>query len=201
MQAERAVGDAHVDLLPHTGGLALHHGREQADHAMQRAAGQVGQLHAKRQWPAVATPGVAGDPGQRQVVDVMPRAVTVWPALPVTRDRHIDQPWVDRLERGIADAQLVHHTGAKLFEHDVVLTDQALDHLDRLGAFEIEGDAALVAVEVGVAGGGAAVVRRQHADQIHTRGRLHPQHLGAHIGQQQRGERPRQQGGEIENLQ
>ena len=201
MQAERAVGHAHIDLLPHASGLALHHSRKQADHAMQRAARQVGQLYAERQRAAVAAPGVAGNAGQRQVVDVVPGAITIRPTLAITGDRHVDQPWVDRLECLVTDAQLVHHAGTKLFEHDVVLADQLLDHLHRFGPLEIEGDAAFVAVEVGVTGGGSAIVRRQHAHQIHTRGRLYPQDLGAHVGQQQRGERPRQQGGEVENFQ
>ena len=182
MQAERAVGHAHIDLLPHTGGLALHHSRKQTDHPMQRAARQVGQLHAERQRAAVAAPGVAGDTGQRQVVDVVPGAITIRPTLAVAGDRHIDQPWVDRLECLVTDAQLVHHAGTKLFEHDVVLANQLLDHLHRFGPLEIEGDAALVAVEVGVAGGASAIVRRQHTHQIHARRRLHPQDFGAHIG-------------------
>jgi len=185
MQAEGAVGHAHIDLLAQAGDLALHHGGKQADHTMQRATGQVGQLHAKRQRTKVLTPGVAGDTGQRQVVDIVAGAIPVRSALAVTGDRHVDQPRVDRLERLIADAQLVHHSGSKLLEHDVVLAHQLPDYLDRLGTLEIEGDAALVAVEVGVTGGGSAIVRRQHAHQIHARGRLHPQHLGAHVCQQQ----------------
>ena len=201
MQAEGTIGHAHVDLLALAAHLALHHGGKQADHPMQRAAGQVRQLYPQRQRAAVSTPGIAGDAGQCEVVDVVPGAITIRPALAITGDRHVDQPRVDRLERLVADAQLVHHTGAKLLQHDVVFTHQLLDHLDRLRALEVEGDAALVAVQVGVAGGGAAIVWRQYAHQVHARRRLDAQNVCAHVGEQQGSEWPWQQGGEVENLQ
>ncbi|MNR19231.1 hypothetical protein D3C85_1360110 [compost metagenome] len=131
----------------------------------------------------------------------MPGAVAIRTGLAVAGDGDVDQLRVDRLQRFIAQAQPIHHARAELLQDDVVVTHQLLDQLHRLRPFQVQGDAALVAVEVGVAGGLAAVVGRQDTHQVGTAGGFHPQHLGAHVGQQQRGERPRQQGGEVEDFQ
>jgi len=131
----------------------------------------------------------------------MPGAFLVRPGLAVTADRHINQLWIDRFQRFITQAQTLHHPGAKLLEHDVVFAQQLLDDLQRFGLFQIQRQTALVAVQISVAGRDTAIMRRQHPQQIHTGWRFDAQHLGAHVRQQQRGERPRQQGREIENLQ
>ena len=182
VQTEGAVGHADIHLLPLPRGLTLDHRRQQADHPVQRAAGNISRLDPQRQRPGFTAPGVAGDAGQGQVVDVMAGAVLVRAALAVTGNRHIDQLRVDRLERLITDTEFIHHPRTKLLQHDVVLGHQLFDHFHRFRLFQVQGDAALVAVEVGVTGRYAAVMRRQYTHQIHARRRLDPQHLRAHVG-------------------
>ena len=200
VQAERAIGHAHIQVLPHPALLPGNHRRQQAHHGVQRTARHIRQLYAQGQWAGVLAPGMAGHAGQRQVVDIVPGAVLIGAGLAVAGDRHIDQPRVDRLQRLIAQAQARHDTGAELLEQDVMALDQLTHNLQRLGLLEVQGQAALVAIEVGVAGRGATIMGRQHTQQVHPRGRFDTQHLGAHVRQHQGGKRAGQQGGKIQHF-
>ena len=117
----------------------------------------------------------------------MPGAVFIRPGLAIAGDRHVDQLGIDRLERRITHTEFVHYAGAKLLQHDVVLSHQLLDHFHGLGLFQVQGDAAFIAIEVSMAGRNATVMGRQYAHQVHAAGRLDAQYLCAHIAQQQRG--------------
>ena len=63
--------------------------------------------------------------------------------LPVARDRAIDQPRVDGTQRLVAEAETIHHARTKILDHDVGLRDQPVHQLDRVGAFQVEREAAL----------------------------------------------------------
>ncbi|RMO55528.1 hypothetical protein ALQ38_05560 [Pseudomonas marginalis pv. marginalis] len=152
VQAERAVGHAHVQVLADPALLPGDNRRKQPHHRMQRTAAHIRQLHAQRQRPGVLASGVAGHPGQRQVIDIVPGAVLVGPGLAVSGDRHIDQPGVDRLQCLILQPQPLHHPRSELFEHNVVLFHQRPYDLQRLGLLEVQRQATLVAIEVGMAG-------------------------------------------------
>ncbi len=130
----------------------------------------------------------------------MPGAVPVGAGLAIAGNGDVDQSRVDRLQGLVTQPQALHHARAELFENNVVVLHQLPHHLQRFGTLEVQGQAALVAVEIGVAGGNPGIVGRQHPQQIHARRRLDAQDLGAHVRQQQRGEGPRQQGGEIQYL-
>ena len=58
----------------------------------------------------------------------------------------IDQAGLARLQRLVAEAQLLHHAGAEILRHHVGGIDQAQRELAALGRLEVDGDAALVAV-------------------------------------------------------
>ncbi|MNR02297.1 hypothetical protein D3C85_1181420 [compost metagenome] len=108
-------------MLPLPGLLAGDHCRQQPDHAMQRPTGNICHLRTQGQRSAVGAAGVARQPGQRQVIDVMAGAVLVRTGLAVTGDRHINQLRIDRLQGFITQAQTLHDAGAELFQHDVVV--------------------------------------------------------------------------------
>ncbi|MNI53182.1 hypothetical protein D3C73_1080030 [compost metagenome] len=181
--------------------LAGDHRRQQPGDGVQRTAGDIRHLHAQRQGPGVSAAGIARLPRQREVIDVMTGAIPVGARLPVPGDGHVDQLGVDCLQRLITQAQSLHHTGAKLLQDNVVVLHQSLDDLQCLGLLEVERKAALVAIEVGMARRHAPIVGWQHTQQIGAGRRLDAQHLGAHVGQKQRGKRPRQQCRKIQNLQ
>ncbi|MNZ61580.1 hypothetical protein D3C78_796800 [compost metagenome] len=200
IQAERAIGHAHIQVLALPAVLAGNHRRQQADDSVQRSTGDVRRLNPQRQWPAVLASGVTGHSRQRQVIDVVPGAILVRTGLAIAGDRHVNQPRIDRPQCLIAQPQALHHARAKLLKDNVMVLQQLLDHLQRLGLLEIQRQAALVAIEVGVAGRDALVVGRQYPQQVHAGRRLDAHYLGAHVRQQQRGKRPRQQCREIQNL-
>ena len=104
---------------------------------MQRAASNIRRLNTQWQRPGFTAPGVAGDTGQGQVVDVMAGAVLVRAALAVTGNRYIDQLRVDCLERFVAHTEFIHHPRTKLLQHDVVLGHQLFDHFHRFRLFQV----------------------------------------------------------------
>ncbi|CAH0307105.1 hypothetical protein SRABI112_04733 [Pseudomonas mediterranea] len=163
VQAEHAIGHAHIQVLALPALLAGNHRRQQSDYAVQRPAGDVRRLDAQRQRAAVGTAGMAGQPCQGQVVDIVSGAVPVGAGLAVAGDRHVDEPGIDRLQRLIPKPQSLHHSGTELFQQNVVVSQQPLDHLQRFRLLEVQGQAALVAIEVGMAGGNTPVVGRQDA--------------------------------------
>ncbi|MNS69547.1 hypothetical protein D3C72_1028630 [compost metagenome] len=82
----------------------------------------------------------------------MTGAVLVGARLAIAGDRHINQSRIDRLQGFVTQAQTLHDTRTELLEHNVVVLQQRPDHLQRLRLLEIQGEAALVAVEVGMTG-------------------------------------------------
>src|SRR4029077_11745087 len=78
---------------------------------------------------------------------VIARAVALRTGLAETRNRAIDQSWIDLRKRGVADTELVHHAGTKIFHHHVGFSGKLPDDLDGFRPGEIERQAALVAVD------------------------------------------------------
>jgi hypothetical protein len=70
---------------------------------------------------SAGTAGVARQTRQGQVIDVVAGARLVGTGLAVTGNRDINQPRIDRLQGFIAQAQPLHHAGAKLFQDDVMV--------------------------------------------------------------------------------
>ncbi|WP_433704869.1 hypothetical protein [Paraburkholderia sacchari] len=68
---------------------------------LQAAAADVGHLHAERHRAILAD--IAGHPGERDVVDVVARAIAPSPGLSEARDRTVDQPGVEFPPRFVTD--------------------------------------------------------------------------------------------------
>src|SRR5262249_13318193 len=68
-------------------------------------------------------------------------------AVAEARAGQVDEAWIDRRERLVTDAELVHDTGSEVLPHDVGAGHEPLDDFDRLGTPEVERQAALVAVD------------------------------------------------------
>src|SRR5208282_6720804 len=75
-------------------------------------------------------------------------AVAVGPVLAEAGDAGIDEAGVERLQALVIDAETEFHVRAIVFHENVRLLDELLQDRDTLGVLEIEGDAALVAVDV-----------------------------------------------------
>src|SRR5262249_58311359 len=87
------------------------------------------------------------DAAHRLDLAVIARAEPRRASLAEAADGAIDQPRINLRQRGVADAELVHHAGAEIFHDDVGFGCKLLNDRDRLGLGEIERQAALVAVD------------------------------------------------------
>jgi hypothetical protein len=72
----------------------------------------------------------------------------VWPLLAEAADRHVDDAGRDPADRRLVDAETLHHPGPKVLHQHIGPCAQALDEIDALRRFQVDGDRALVAVEV-----------------------------------------------------
>ena len=121
--------------------------------------------------------------------------------------RTIDGAGVDGVHRGPVEPEAVHHPGRVVLDDDVGPRDEPLGQVEPARVGEVEGDAALVDVDVQeeaaalpppvpadeVAGG-----RRAHA--VDALDRLDVDHVGAERGEQAGRRRARPPAGEVEHL-
>ena len=118
--------------------------------------------HARQKMPAdrsaTGMPTRTGPWPGRPVIDISPPmpwaiwskpgAVAVRPALPEPRDAGIDEARVERLQRGVVDAEPGLDVRPVVLDQDVGAAHQLAEDLDPLRRFEVERQAALVAVQV-----------------------------------------------------
>ena len=74
--------------------------------------------------------------------------VGVRPLLAEAVDRHVDDAGRAPADRRLVDAETLDHTGAKVLHQHIGSRGEALDEIDALRSFQVDGDRALVAVEV-----------------------------------------------------
>ena len=124
-----------------------------------------------------------------------------WPVLvraaQKTFKRAVDQPRIDLGEIGVATLQPVHGAGRVVLQHDVGGRDQAIEQRAAIVGFQIDGDAALVAVE----GREEAGCEADQASGGIATGRLDLDHVGAEIGKDQARGRPHDGVAELEHAQ
>src|SRR5215831_4078988 len=120
--------------------------------------------------------------------------------LPISRDRTVDDRGIELGHRRIVEPEPRHDARPKLLDDDIRAFDQGLQPGPFSSVFEVDGDAALAAIEQRKA---SAVVPPFGGTAAHllTARRLDLDHLRARLGQQQRRQRPRQQGREVEDEQ
>ncbi len=171
------------DELAAPGVLALAQRRLDGDHR-ERAAHDVDDGGAGAQRLA-GRPGHVGKPGHELHHLVECRAMLVG-AAEKTLERAIDEPRVGLGEIGIAAAEPVHGAGRVVFDRHVGGRRQAVQQRAAFVGLEIDGEAALVAVEGAEETGGEA---GQPPGRI-AADRLDLDHVGAEIGEDQPRARP-----------
>ena len=98
------------------------------------------------------------------------RSLRVGPVLAEARDAGVDEPPVAPLQRLVVDAEPGLHVGPEVLDDHVGGVDQPHEHLEAALALEVEGEPALVALEVLEVRPGpgpaeaARVVGRRHLD-------------------------------------
>ncbi len=168
---------------PLPGRVALAQRRLHRDDAEHRPH-DVDDRGAGAQRPA-RRPGHEGKTGLELHDLVQGRAVLVR-AGEIALQREIDQTRVERRQLLPADAEPLHRAGAVILDHDIGRRDQPVDNCPSLRPFQIDREAALVAVEGGEEPGPEPA---EPARVIALRRRLDLDHLGAKLGEDQPGGR------------
>ncbi len=197
------VDDSRVHHLSGAGGAGVVEGREQADDQVERTAGVVAeQVRGEGGRPVGVGRSCGGrrgdgrrcdeaeDAGHRRVPDVVPGPGGQRPVLPPAGHPPVDQ-------RRIAGQTGVRPDPEPLGDPRPVPLDQQIgagdqvEHLPRpLGGLEVDDHRTLVAV--------GDVVHRLDAERRRL-GTVHPDHVGAEIAQQHRGERSGSDPGEFDH--
>ena len=129
----------------------------------------------------------------------MARHGAVGAVLSVARQRAVDEPFVHAAHGLVVRAQPFDRAGLEAFHEHVGAGGEVVEHLPCLCVLEVEDDAALVAAQR-VEGGLADFVGARPALTAHTRGRLHHDDVGTHVGERHGAERPRGPRGEVDDL-
>ena len=135
------------DPLPLAGALAL----EQRDHDADRAEQAGAEIGDRDAGAHRALPGQAGDRHQpahalRDLVDARP--VAIGAVLAEAGNAGEDDAFVDLAQFVVVDAEPVFHVGAEILHHHIGLRDHAQEGGVPLRRLEVEGHAALVAMQV-----------------------------------------------------
>lgn len=115
--------------------------------------------------------------------DVVARALGIGAVVAKAGNRAVDDGGVDFFQIFIAKAQLFHHAGAVVFQHNVRLLHQLAENLFALLAFQVQRHAALVAVQVHEIGAFAVHNGEVAARIVAAARQLNFRHLGAHVCQ------------------
>ena len=202
------AGVGHAEEGGHQRGGAVHHGR--VDHLAlpgaagldQRARHPEGQVHAaaaevadqverRDRGVALASDAVQGA-GQGDVVEVVAGGGGVGSVLAPAGHAAVDEARVAGQAVVGADAEPLGHAGPEPLQQCVGAVNQGKDRLDALGRLEVDADRAAPSVE--------QVERRTlRVAAAHRRGPVHPDHVGAHVGQHHCAERPRPDPRDLDN--
>ena len=150
-------------------------------------------------WPRFAVQVDAHQPGHRLDHEVMPRHPRKRPRLPVAADRAIDDPGVDALRVLVVDGELLGHARPEGFEHHIRFLEQAVRDGASLRLRQVQRQPLLVAVDAVEVDAALLVLGRIVAAVVADSRLFDLDHMRAHIGEQLRTPRPRQQPAEIRN--
>ena len=125
----------------------------------------------------------------------------VGPAVAGAADRDVDQARIERAHGRFAEAQPIHHLRPEILHQHVGAGDQLAQDVDALGLLEVDRQRALAAVGRYEQGGELAgrIDRLAAAARDVAARRLDLDHVGALVGQEHRGERPRHHAGEVDD--
>ena len=154
-------------------------------HLLRLAAGFAGNAHQ------------AADALHNLIVS---RAALVRPVLPEAGNGAVDDARIDDLDGGVAEAEAGHYAGSKVFHDDIGLGGQLQENIPGLVLLEVEGQAALVAVDGQEVGAFRADKGRPPVAGIVAAARqFNLEDVGAIVAQHQGTERAGQGPGQIQH--
>ena len=197
---EGTLGHGDVQVGAPAGPVPVDKGGEDGDRGPHGAAPQVGDLHARERRGTVRILAAHPQhPGQRQVVDVVPRAIAVGTVLPVPRNRAEDDAIVALVQRRVAHPQPVHHAGAKALDDYIGALRHPQEPLPLAVVLQIHRHRALVAVDREIAARRPVAARGEVAHVVAAAGFLYLDHVGAEVGEDHREEGAREKAGQVEH--
>ena len=122
------------------------------------------------------------------------------PVLTETGDAAINQPRIDPAQRVKPEPETRHDARTELLDQHVGALDQRRQPGERIGRLEVDGDRAFAAVQQHEIGAVGAELRLVCAHLVPDTRPLDLDDVGAGFRQQQSGQRPWQQGAEVENF-
>ncbi len=191
-QDRGAVDHRRVDDLALARGAGLEDPAHDAEREEHAPATEVAD-HVDRRSGLVAGPSEVGQrAGEGDVVDVVSRGLRHRTVLTPAGHAPVHEPRVPGEARVGPDTEPVGDPGPEPFEERVGFADQTKDGLDPVGMLEVDADGAAVAVQDRDPTGVEAPVDGLDA--------VDPQHVGAHVGEEHRRERPRAAPDELDDL-
>jgi hypothetical protein len=184
-------------VLAPAGALAREEGEHDAQrpvHARPRIVGHDIEGDSRL---AVGLSDEGEDARQGEVVHVVRGIVSVGAVLPEARERAVDDPGIQGANGLVVGAEPLHHARPEALHEHVGLSGEPLEDGLALGGLEVEGERALVPVDVGEGGTAPAVggfrrlggrldledlrahVREHHAGQLRGRHTRELEHLDA----------------------
>src|SRR3984893_1255950 len=135
-----------LDLLALAGGMALHEGGENPDHAVHPRA-RVADGRPDEGGRAVRKPGDTHASPHRLGDRLVALVLTVRAVGPEAFDARVDQTRVERLYRRIVEAQAIEDPWAEILEEHVRSFQKCPEDVLGAGMLEVQGKAPLVGVE------------------------------------------------------
>ena len=207
MVAQHLVGHRDVDETAEPRALCAHQCGQHAGERRLGAAEQVADLEVGHGDVAGIARDLFQQAGHRDVVDVVAGALRPDAALAIAADRTDDEPRVAGVQRLPAEAEALHHTGAKALDQHVGLACHREQCVAVGRVAQVQPQHFLAGVEAAkhlarptgrhVVGGSAHVAR---AVLLALLGRAFDlDDLGAHLGQMLRRQWAGQQAGEVDD--
>ena len=199
LHRQHRVVERDADLLALAAALALQQREQDALHHVH-AGGVVGQRggvggHRMRR---IGLPRHHAAHRLRQ--HVLAALVGVRAGLAEAGADGVDDAWVERAAGVVAEAHAVHHAGAEVVDDDIGAGDQRLHRRHALGVAQVEGDAALVAVEAAEDRVVDPLRRREgRAAQVAGAGALDLDHVGAVVAEHLGADRAHHDLGEVDD--
>ncbi len=181
-KVQRTVGQRDIHRLTEPGLLALEQRRQDALNRVH-ARDQIDESHAQAHGLAVLLARDRHETAFGLDDEVVARPVFHRVAAPVSGNRAMDEPRIDRCQRFVIQPEALEARRQKIFDHDVGLRGQIKNQLTPLGFTQVHRQALLVAIGAEVVGGDAGLGRRHPAAGVVTLQAFDLPHLGAEVRQ------------------
>ena len=171
----------------------------QGANAAHQATGVIAHRSSALGGAAALLAGDTHDAGLGLDGGVKGGVIRIGAALPIARNRGIDNAGIDLLQYFIGDAELLHGAGLKIFNHRIRLGHQLQEQLLVRGVFHVEDDALFAPVPGGIVATGTVLDDLSVPGVVAQRGIFNLDNLCTVIAEQQCAHRAGHELSEVKN--